>query len=99
MRSFRKPERRKIVEDTSRHKKPATRRSCVLDPFRIFYDVEENERFFKIEAVGYKKGSTLFICGKEYKLSRLSQFLVDEIPRSSSKAKQHRPVRGSQSPI
>ena len=36
--------------------------------FRIFYDVDENKNLVKIEAVGHKDGSCLFIRGKEYKL-------------------------------
>lgn len=84
MRSFRKPERRRIVEEISsqlrhfpaqetRNKKKlrpnkAAEWELRVDPFRIFYDVEEEERFVKIEAVGYKRGSTLFIRGEEYKL-------------------------------
>jgi mRNA-degrading endonuclease RelE of RelBE toxin-antitoxin system len=36
--------------------------------FRVFYDVDENENLVKIESVGHKEGSHLFICGKEYQL-------------------------------
>ena len=36
--------------------------------FRVFYDVDENKKLVKIEAVGHKEGSRLFIRGKEYQL-------------------------------
>ena len=36
--------------------------------FRVFYDVDESTKTVKIEAVGYKEGSRLFIHGKEYSL-------------------------------
>ncbi|HEX9665030.1 MAG TPA: type II toxin-antitoxin system RelE/ParE family toxin [Thermodesulfobacteriota bacterium] len=36
--------------------------------FRVFYDVNDVTRFVKVEAVGYKKGSKLFIHGEEYKI-------------------------------
>lgn len=36
--------------------------------FRVFYDVDENKNLVKIEAVGHKEGSCLFIRGKEYQL-------------------------------
>jgi len=36
--------------------------------FRVFYDVAENRNLVKIEAVGHKVGSSLFIRGKEYQL-------------------------------
>ena len=36
--------------------------------FRVFYDVDENKNLVKIEAVGHKEGSRLFIRGKEYQL-------------------------------
>lgn len=39
-----------------------------LDKFRVFYDIDEKEQRVKIEAIGYKKGSSLFVHGKEYKL-------------------------------
>ena len=35
---------------------------------RVFYDVDENRNLVKIEAVGHKEGSRLFIRGKEYEL-------------------------------
>jgi mRNA-degrading endonuclease RelE of RelBE toxin-antitoxin system len=36
--------------------------------FRVFYDVFEPVSIVKIEAIGYKEGSRLFIHGEEYKL-------------------------------
>jgi hypothetical protein len=36
--------------------------------FRVFYDVSKDEGVVKIEAVGYKDGSVLFIHGEEYQL-------------------------------
>ncbi len=36
--------------------------------FRVFYDVDEENDLVKIEAVGYKQGSALFIHGEEYEL-------------------------------
>jgi hypothetical protein len=33
-----------------------------------FYDVDEEAKTVKIEAVGYKEGNRLFIRGKEYAL-------------------------------
>jgi len=39
-----------------------------IGSFRVFYDVDEEAKTVKIEAVGYKEGSRLFIRGKEYAL-------------------------------
>ena len=39
-----------------------------IGDFRVFYDVDQENKLVKIEAVGYKKGSQLFIRDKEYKL-------------------------------
>lgn len=36
--------------------------------FRVFFDVDPENRLIKVEAVGYKRGSSLFIHGKEYEL-------------------------------
>lgn len=36
--------------------------------FRVFYDVDEAVKIVKIEAIGYKEGSRLFVHGKEYEL-------------------------------
>jgi mRNA-degrading endonuclease RelE of RelBE toxin-antitoxin system len=39
-----------------------------LMKFRVFYDVDENGKVVKIDAIGHKEGSRLFIRGKEYQL-------------------------------
>ena len=39
-----------------------------ISTFRVFYDVDEENRLDKIEAVGYKQGNTLFVYGEEYEL-------------------------------
>ena len=39
-----------------------------ITKFRIFYDVDENQKVVKIDAIGHKEGSRLFIRGKEYQL-------------------------------
>jgi mRNA-degrading endonuclease RelE of RelBE toxin-antitoxin system len=36
--------------------------------FRIFYDVDDEHRQVKVEAVGRKDGNRLYVGGKEYKL-------------------------------
>ena len=36
--------------------------------FRIFFDVEEENRLIQVIAVGYKEGSRLIIRGREYPL-------------------------------
>jgi mRNA-degrading endonuclease RelE of RelBE toxin-antitoxin system len=36
--------------------------------FRVFYDVDPDATIVKIEAVGYKQGSKLFVHGEEYEL-------------------------------
>ena len=36
--------------------------------FRVFYDVDAKKNHVKIEAIGHKVGSNLFIRGKEYQL-------------------------------
>jgi len=36
--------------------------------FRIFYDIDQDNEVVKIEAVGYKQGSKLFVHGQEYHL-------------------------------
>jgi len=36
--------------------------------FRVFYDVDAEKAVVKIEAVGYKQGSKLFVHGEEYEL-------------------------------
>jgi len=39
-----------------------------LGDFRVFYDIDQENAVVKIEAVGYKQGSKLFVHGKEYQL-------------------------------
>jgi mRNA-degrading endonuclease RelE of RelBE toxin-antitoxin system len=39
-----------------------------IGKFRVFYDVHETTKIVKIEAVGYKIGSRLFVHGQEYDL-------------------------------
>jgi len=39
-----------------------------IGDFRVFYDVDTNQAMVKIEAVGYKRGSKLFVHGEEYNL-------------------------------
>jgi mRNA-degrading endonuclease RelE of RelBE toxin-antitoxin system len=36
--------------------------------FRVFYDVDAPQAVVKVEAIGYKRGNTLFIQGEEYEL-------------------------------
>ena len=36
--------------------------------FRVFYDVDPDRAVVKIEALGYKQGSKLFVHGEEYEL-------------------------------
>ena len=36
--------------------------------FRVFYDVDEEHATVKVEAIGHKRGSMLFIRGEEYRL-------------------------------
>ncbi len=39
-----------------------------VDRFRVFYDIEEAAHLVKVEAVGHKRGSRLFIHAEEYHL-------------------------------
>lgn len=39
-----------------------------IDKFRVFYDVYEQAKIVKIEAIGRKIGNRLFIHGEEYNL-------------------------------
>ena len=84
IRSFRKHERKRIIEEIenqltnqptqeTRNRKRLRPNEVAewelrVDKFRVFYDVDEEKQVVKIEAVGYKKGSVLFIHGEEYKL-------------------------------
>ena len=36
--------------------------------FRVFFDIDSENRLITVEAVGYKRGSRLFIGGEEYVL-------------------------------
>lgn len=36
--------------------------------FRVFYDIDQDDAAVKIEAIGYKQGSKLFVHGEEYEL-------------------------------
>jgi len=84
IRSFKKYEQKRIIqevenqltyqptEETRNRKKLRPNQLAEwelrIDKFRVFYDLDIEERRVKIEAVGYKKGNTLFIRGKEYNL-------------------------------
>ncbi len=84
IRHFRKRDQRRIIEgienqlihqptqETRNRKKLRPNRVAEwelrVDKFRIFYDLDEAGEVVKIEAVGYKKGSRLFIHGEEYSL-------------------------------
>ena len=84
IRSFRKRERKRIIEEietqlkhqpnqeTKNRKKLRPNQLAEwelrIDKFRVFYDVDEQEQAVKIEAVGHKEGNVLFIHGEEYKL-------------------------------
>jgi len=39
-----------------------------LGAFRVFYDIDQQNCLVKVEAIGYKQGSTLFLAGEEYTL-------------------------------
>ena len=39
-----------------------------IGTFRVFYDIDVEGEFVKIEAVGYKQGNTLFVHGEEFEL-------------------------------
>jgi mRNA-degrading endonuclease RelE of RelBE toxin-antitoxin system len=43
-------------------------RELQIDRFRIFYDVDTRERRVRIVAVGWKRGSALYIQGEKYEL-------------------------------
>lgn len=84
LRWFRKAERRRILAELESQLscEPAveTRNRKRLRPnklaqwelrikrFRVFYDVDIENQLIKVEAAGYKRGSRLFIHGKEYEL-------------------------------
>jgi mRNA-degrading endonuclease RelE of RelBE toxin-antitoxin system len=84
MRRLRKRERRAVfqgIEGQFRHEPlHETRNRRRLRPnqlaewelrlgrLRVFFDIDQARRLIKIEAVGYKKGSRLFVHGEEYQL-------------------------------
>lgn len=84
LKSFRKSEQQTIFEqindqlsyqpaiDTRNRKKlrpnDVAEYELRIGNFRVFYDVDEETNTVKIEAVGYKKGSRLFIRDKKYSL-------------------------------
>jgi len=84
IRSLRKHERKRIIEEIEAQLKhqptQETKNRKKLRPnqlaewelrigkFQVFYDVDEQKRAVKIEAVGYKEGNVLFLHGEEYKL-------------------------------
>lgn len=39
-----------------------------VDIYRVFYDIDPEQIVVKIEAIGYKQGTTLYIHGEEYEL-------------------------------
>ena len=84
LRLFRKGERTRMIEAIEEHLshepnnetrnrkrlRPNQTAEWVLrvDRFRVFYDIEETVCLVKIEAIGHKRGSRLFIHGEEYPL-------------------------------
>ncbi len=82
--SFLKKERRHLVDEIesqlSHELKVETRNRKKLRPnqvaeweirigkFRVFFDIDNENKRVKIEAVGYKKGNRLYIRGEEYEL-------------------------------
>lgn len=84
LKSYRKTDRKRIFNEIEKQLKyqPAeeTRNRKKLRPneiaewelrvdrFRVFYDIDVGKKTVKIEAVGSKSGSTLFIHGEKYKL-------------------------------
>jgi len=84
LRHFRKREQRQIIDEIenqlvhrptqeTRNRKRLRPNQVAewelrVDKFRIFYDLDEAGKVVKIEAIGYKRGSRLFIHGEEYSL-------------------------------
>ena len=84
LRLFRKHEQERIFEQSekqltyqptlqTRNRKPLRPNALAawelrLDPFRIFYDVDETRLMVSIVTVGRKEGNRLFIRGIEYSL-------------------------------
>jgi mRNA-degrading endonuclease RelE of RelBE toxin-antitoxin system len=84
LRLFKKGERTRVIEaiegqlsyepnNETRNRKrlrPNQTAEWVLrvDRFRVFYDIDRSAHLVKVEAVGHKRGSRLFIHGEEYLL-------------------------------
>lgn len=84
MRLLRKYERKRVIEEIenqlvhqptqeARNRKKLRPNKVAewelrADKFRVFYDIDKENKVVKIEAVGYKKGRRLFIYGEEYRL-------------------------------
>ena len=84
LRSLKKNESRRVFDEIEKQLKhePATKTrnrkrlrpnklaewELRIDRFRIFYDVDDDEKIVKIIAVGFKQGNVLFIHGEEYEL-------------------------------
>jgi len=84
LRSFRKHDQQQIIsgiETQLRHQPTEQSRNrkrlrpnqlaeweVRIGNFRLFYDVDADNEVVKIEAVGYKQGSKLFVHGEEYEL-------------------------------
>ena len=39
-----------------------------IGKYRVFYDVDDQVRIVKVEAIGYKDGNRLYLHGEEYEL-------------------------------
>ena len=81
---YSKPERKRILDDiesclkyepgreTRNNKKlrpnRLAERELRVDRFRVFYDIDEEGVMVKIEAIGSKRGSRLYIRGEEFQL-------------------------------
>lgn len=84
LRSFRKHDQRQIIEaietqlphqatEETRNRKRLRPNQLAewelrVDEFRVFYDLDAATAVVKIEAVGHKRGSKLFVHGEEYEL-------------------------------
>lgn len=84
LRPFRKGEQTRIIEaieeqpsyepnNETRNRKrlrpnQAAEWALRIDRFRVFYDIEESVHLVKVEAIGHKRGSRLFVRGEEHHL-------------------------------
>ena len=83
LRSFRKFEQKHILDevDARLYEPNVETRNCKqlrpnavaewelrIGKFRVFYDVLQTAQVVRVEAIGYKRGSQLFIHGQEYDL-------------------------------